>query len=230
MRLLFFVLLLVSVMLFAWQQGLLGSGVPAGHEPERILRQIAPDRVRALSAQEVAQLRAQAQQKKNADADEALGEPLAKDGACWTLGDFEPEVVGRVAPLLGAMGLGERLSTQTIERRGWTMVFIPPLQSGEAAQARAEAIRALGVKEILVILDENSPIRYGIALGSFRNPELAEQHKTDLLKLGVADVRMSDDVPVQTWVRYRIAQPTDEELARLSELRKVFSSSKLRPC
>lgn len=231
MRLIFFVLLLASLLLFAWQKGILGSGVPAGHEPERVLRQIAPDRIRALSAQEVAQLRARTEEGNQvADSGGEEKQRTQSDGACWSLGDFEPDVVGRVAPMLGAMNLGDRLSTQTIERRGWTMVFIPPLGSRKAVEARADAIRGLGVKDMLVILDEDSPIRYGIALGSFRNPELAKQHRADLLKLGVADVQMSDDVPVQTWVRYNVAQPSEREVERLAEIRKAFSGTKLRPC
>ncbi|MEW6512723.1 MAG: hypothetical protein AB1443_01835 [Pseudomonadota bacterium] len=49
MRILFLVLLLANMILFAWGQGHLGTQ-EAGREPQRIAQQVAPEKLRILPA------------------------------------------------------------------------------------------------------------------------------------------------------------------------------------
>ncbi len=224
MRLAFFVLLLVSVLLFAWQRGFLGGLPEAGREPERSARQIAPERIRVLTHEDVKQLRAKTQDVPTA---QAGSEPAP--AACLELGDFSPDVMGRVAPMLGSLNLGERLLSRSVELPGWFMVYIPPMKSRAQVDGRAEELRKLGVKELLVIAD-NSPMRFGISLGAFRDRDLAQKHRADLDKRGIKDARVADNPSTITAVRFQ-AHGVDVALAqRLAEIQKEFPHSYIRPC
>lgn len=50
MRLALLILLMVNVLLFAWGQGYLGTQ-EAGREPERLARQLAPEKLRIVPLQ-----------------------------------------------------------------------------------------------------------------------------------------------------------------------------------
>ena len=65
MKLVFLILLMLNLALLAWQQGAFGRLSESGREPERISRQIQPDRFRVLSEREVQKLRERASQVKS---------------------------------------------------------------------------------------------------------------------------------------------------------------------
>ena len=64
MKLAFLLLVLVNLLLFAWQQGVFGHVPDGGREPERIARQIEPERIRILSERDVQVLRERAAQNR----------------------------------------------------------------------------------------------------------------------------------------------------------------------
>ena len=74
MKLALLLLLLLNVALYAWQQGAFGRFVEGGREPERISRQIEPERIRVLSEKEVQKLRERASQVKSGGADSTIGQ------------------------------------------------------------------------------------------------------------------------------------------------------------
>ncbi len=225
MRLAFFVLLLISLLLFAWQRGFLGGLPEAGREPERSARQIAPERIRVLTHEDVKRLREKAQDLPAT----AAGQDAGAAVSCAELGDFSPDVVGRVAPMLGGLNLGERLQSRSVEMPGWFMVYIPPMKSRADVDQRAEDLRKRGVKEMLVIAD-SSPMRFGISLGAFRDRDLAQKHRADLDKRGIKDARVADNPSTVTAVRFQV-HGVDVALAqRLAEIQKEFPTSQVRPC
>jgi hypothetical protein len=64
MKLAFLILLLLNLALLAWQLGAFGRFAESGREPERVSRQIQPERFRVLSEKEVQRLRERASQSK----------------------------------------------------------------------------------------------------------------------------------------------------------------------
>jgi hypothetical protein len=74
MKLAFLVLILLNLALFAWQQGAFGRVGESGREPERVARQIQPERFRVLSEKEVQKLRERASQAKGGGSDPAIGQ------------------------------------------------------------------------------------------------------------------------------------------------------------
>jgi hypothetical protein len=223
MRLAFFLLLLVSLALFAWQRGVLGGLPDSGREPERAARQMEPERVRVLTHDDVKRLR-----EKVKDVPAATQNPVAGQG-CVEFGDFSSDLAGRAAPLLGALNLGERMKSRAVELPGWYMVFIPPAKTRADVDRRADELKKSGVKEMLVIAD-TSPMRFGISLGSFRDRELAMKHRADLEKRGIKDVRVADTPSSVPGVRFQV-NGVDAALAQqLAAIHKEFPTTNISPC
>jgi hypothetical protein len=74
MKLAFLILLLLNLALFAWQQGTFGRVGESGREPERVARQIEPERFRVLTEKEVQKLRERASQAKGGSGDSTIGQ------------------------------------------------------------------------------------------------------------------------------------------------------------
>jgi cell division protein FtsN len=134
-----------------------------------------------------------------------------------------------VRPRLDVLGLSDRLEVRSVEAAGWYMVYVPPFKTRAEADRAAEQLRDLGVREFLVIGD-NSPMRFGIALGSFRDQDLANRHLADLQKRGVKAARVADKASTVTATRY-VIRPVDPVLAAaLQELQREFNAGRLVVC
>lgn len=225
MRLTFFLLLLIALALYAWQHGSFGALPDGGREPERVARQIEPERIRAMTQDEVQRLR-----EKVKDVPSLLAtQNLVAGQGCIDFGDFTAEQAGQVAPRLGALDLGERMTSRQVEIPGWYMVYIPPAKTRADVDRRAEELKKRGVKEMLVIAD-NSPMRFGISLGAFRDRDLAVKHRADLDKRGVKDARVAETPSTVPGIRFSI-RAVDASLAQqLAAMQKDFPTTKISPC
>lgn len=223
MKLAFLLLLLVNLALFAWQQGAFGRFTESGREPERVARQIEAERFRVLSEAEVQKLRERATQNKPAGID------LAAAQSCIEFGDFGPSDAARAESALAALALGSRMSSRNVEVAGFYMVYVPPFKTRAEADRRAEELRKLGVKELLVI-GENGPLRFGIGLGSFRDADTAKSHLAALEKLGVKGARVSDKPSVVNATRFQLRELDAAAAQQLAAIRKDFPAQTVRPC
>ena len=227
MKLLFLILLLANLALFAIQRGALGPLAESGREPERVEHQIEPDKIRVLSEDEAHALRDRARQVA---AVSIPGVDLTSGTACVEFGDFAAEGnLGRVRDRLAALDLGERLATRSVDAPGWFMVYIAPLRSRTEVDARVEELRALGVKDMAVIGD-NSQLRNGISLGSFRDPELAAKHLTEVEKLGVKGARVTERPASLQATRFRISGVDMALAQKLAAIQRDFPRQRLLAC
>ncbi len=198
----------------------------SGREPGRIARQLAPERIRVLTDSEVQALRDKARQ---APAATGAGADIAGGSACVEFGDFTQADAARVLARLAPLALGDRLSSRAVELPGWYMVYVPPYKTRAEVERAAAELRKLGVKEMMVIAD-NSPMRFGIALGSFKDQELANRHLKDLQRRGVTSARVADKPSTAPGTRLQI-KGVDAALAReLAAVQKEFPQSKLVAC
>lgn len=235
MKLAFLLLVLVNVALFAWQHGVFGRFAESGREPERIARQVEPERIRVLSEREVQVLRERAAAQSRAAA--VAAPPSAASGAgidlsvaqsCVEFGDFIGPDVSRVETALLKLGLGSRQSARTVEVPGWYLVYLPPFKTrAEADRAMAE-LKKSGVKDLLVFSD--GPLRLGVSLGSFRDPELAKAHVASLVKLGVKNARVSDKPTAVSATRLQLRELDAEASQQLAAIAKEFPSQSVRAC
>lgn len=220
MKLAFLLLILVNIGLFAWHRGLLGPTAEAGREPQRIAQQIAAEKLRPLTPDQLAALRGSARP--------AAGGSAPKP-ACLQFGDFDDAELARVQQRLAPLGLGERLQAQRVEGPGWHIVFIPPLPSRADAERLAQDLRNRGVRDF-VVMGENSPMRNGIALGSFRDQDLARRHAAEVEKRGVKGVRISDRTPGAEVTRFEIREVDAALAQQLAEIQKEYPQSQLNAC
>ena len=235
MKLVFLLLLLLNVALFAWQQGAFGHFAEGGREPERIARQLQPDRIRVLTEKDVQELRERASQARVVSAAAALppaSTPATPDlslpQACVEFGDFLSTEVARVEAALLQLGLGSRQTARPVEVPGWYMVYLPPFKTRPEAERAAADLSKRGVKELLVLGE--GPLKLGISLGSFRDPELARAHAAAVEKLGVQNVRVSDKPSPVTATRYQLRELDAAAAQRLASIRKEFPAQSVRPC
>lgn len=226
MKLAFLLLVLANLAVFAWQQGVFGRLAETGREPGRIARQLEAERIRVLTGEQVRQLRERARQAPDQT---AAGVNFANALACLEFGDFTQADTARVLARLAPLNLGERLTSRSVGLPGWYMVYVPPYKTRAEVEHAAAELRKLGVKELLVIADD-SPMRFGIALGSFKDQDLAKRHVEDLRRRGVTSARVADKPSSAPGTRLQI-KGVDAALAReLAAVQKEFAQSRLAPC
>ncbi len=109
------------------------------------------------------------------------------------------------------------------------MVYVRPAKSRQDMDARADDLKKRGVKDMLLIAD-SSPMRFGISLGSFRDPELARRHLAMLEKRGIKDARIADSPPAISATRYQIRNVDAALAQQLIAIQKDFPQSRLAPC
>ena len=171
-------------------------GEPAGHEPARMNNQLHPDRIRLLPATASAPASASdapAAAVSPAATAAATAAPAAAtaaaSGACIELASFTAAEAGRFEARMAELGLADRVSRRDVPTSSSYMVMIPPQGSREAADAKTEELRRLGITDTFVIQD-NSPRRWGIALGTFRSDEAAQSHLAAMSRRGVRTARV----------------------------------------
>jgi hypothetical protein len=233
MKLAFLFLLLVNVALFAWQQGAFGRFAESGREPERIARQIEPDRIRVLTEKDVQILRERANQARaSAAVASTPSTPAVPDlsvaQACVEFGDFPAADVTRVETALVKLGLGSRQTTRSVDVPGWYLVYVPPFQTRAEADRAAADFTKRGVKDLLVLTEGS--LRLGISLGSFKDPELAKAHVAALDKLGVKNARIADKPTSVSATRYQLRELDAGTAQQLAAIRKEFPAQSVRPC
>jgi hypothetical protein len=186
LKFVFGALLMANLAMFVIERG-----EPAGHEPARMKNQLNPDRIRLLPATATAPAPA-------SDAPAAPAAPTATTvtsattstaGACIELVSFTAAEAGRFEARMAELGLADRASRRDVPTPSSYMVMIPPQGSREAADAKTEELRRLGITDTFIIQD-NSPRRWGIALGTFRTDEAAQAHLAAMSRRGVRTARV----------------------------------------
>jgi hypothetical protein len=238
MKLAFLLLLLANLLVLAWNQGVFGDPPETGREPQRVARQIEPERIRVLEPREVTTLRERAKEQKARDnaarAAVATAAPAADvpaavpAAACIEFGDFIGEQAARARKRLDALNLGDRLAEQAVEAN-WYLVYVPPLRTRAAADTRAEELRRAGLKDVQVIAD-NSPLRLGVSLGFFRDQDLANKLLEDLTRRGTKDARIVERPSTAGAVRFKIRNVDDALARQLGAVQKEFAPAKMQQC
>ena len=222
MKLAFLLLVLVNLLLFAWQQGGFGRYGEPGREPERVARQIEPERFRVLTEPDVQSLRERATQGSG-----PLDLNVAQ--ACLEFGDFGAADAAKVERALAAVSPAIKVEARPVDAPGWYMVYLPPHRTAAEAERRAEELRKLGIKDLMV-MNENAPLKFAISLGSFRDPAAAKAHLAALEKMGVKGVRMSERSSGGALTRYVLRDVDAAAAGQLSALRGDYPAQTMRPC
>src|SRR5437879_851743 len=122
LKFLFWGLLLANGGWLAYQQGLLGSLVSDGREPQRLLHQLNADKVRLLSPAEVSPLLAPSAAATAVSAPAAAKAELI---ACTEIGNFSASDAARFEEQIAVLALGDRQARRNIKEAASHMVYIP---------------------------------------------------------------------------------------------------------
>ncbi|MFK3741212.1 SPOR domain-containing protein [Massilia sp. TN1-12] len=222
LRLAFWSLLALNLILFAYAQGVLGTARSMDHEPARLKRQFNTAKLTLLT-REQAEAAASAPPAPTLPGDAngapAIVTPAAPSPAaaatpaaapqaafaCTEIGPFDDTDARRFETRLAALDLGERQSRQAVQAQdvnSW-LVNIPPQGGKEGADRKSAELRALGVTNFYV-LQGDSPMRYAISLGVFKTEKGAQALLAQLNKQGVHSARITPRGPQTTHYVYRV--------------------------
>lgn len=237
----FWILLLANAALFAYQQGALDALLPSGREPARIANQLNADKIRLIPPPaprrepEPAPVPA-APQPEVAPAVEPGASPVEKKPvekktvlACIEIGNFNPDEAKRFSAQLAALSVGGRVSQRPIMEVTSYMVYIPPQADREGAENKAEQLRALGVQDFFIIQD-NSPLRWGISLGVFKHEAAAHAHLESLSQKGVRSARVGERATSANLVAFQLRGIDAESKGALDKVKAGFPKQGARSC
>ncbi len=240
MRLFLFLLLMANVVMLL----VLQTYRPSGSEPERLALQKATDRVTviapgaapeattpamtATSAASAASAASASLPAANPPAP-AVPAPSRVPGKCVEAGDLTAHHAENFEAGLSRLSLPALPVKRIVTPPPSQIVLLPSQASEAAATRRVSQLRELGFRDVSVIRDA-SVRRWGISLGVFSKPELAEAQLAALRQAGVTDARI-DEYPLNsTRLAYQLVGLGEEAMAGLKKLASGFAGVALRDC
>lgn len=217
LRVLFWGLLVVNALLFAFNQGYLGAWNMDAHEPQRLKNQYQPGQLQLLSP-----AAANAMLDPGADKKEIVT-------ACVEIGNFLQADLPRIEDRLKQLALGDRQSRTNVQDVASHMVFIPSMGSKEGADKKAGELRRLGVNDFYIVQDQSN-LRWGISLGVFKTEEAAKAHLANLNSKGVHSARIGARSVSTSKFAYQLRVLNAEEQAKFDRIKADFPAQEVRNC
>ena len=150
--------------------------------------------------------------------------------ACLEIGDFSVAEAKRFETGLAPLALGDRQTRRNVPEIASYIVYIPPLPSKEAADKKASELRDLKVNDFFIINDPNSPLRWSIALGTFKTKLAASSHLEILSKQGVRSAALGTRNSSVGKVAYQLRGITPELKAKIDDLTKGLANQQQKAC
>ena len=208
LRTFFIFLVLVNVLFFAWAQGYFGAA-EEGREPERLGRQLAPEKLRVVVAAA------------------ASGKQVAE--ACRLIDGLTPEEAQRLRNETQDKAPDLKLTSEPSEEMTRYWVLIPPLPDRASAEKKLVELKRLGISGFQLIEDEGA-LKLGVVLGAFNNEEEARQFLQTLAKRGVRSAKLQPREKTVVKVQLTAKGAADSLDEKLRGLLVPFSAAILSPC
>ena len=222
LKLIFWFLLCLNGLLFAYSQGLLGNGNGNEREPARVKNQLNADKLRLVPAPI-------ARPNPVAEATPTLPAPTLV--ACIEAGIFSPADARRFEAQLAPLQLGQRQRRFSRASTDATshIVFIAPQGSKEAAERKAGELKNLGVTDYFIVSD-NSALKWGISLGVFKSETAARTLLAMLGKQGVASARLTTRPAQPGRLAFRFSGIDAATRAKIDAITEPFAGIDTRNC
>jgi hypothetical protein len=231
LKITFWLLFLINAGLLAFQQGYLDELFPSSREPTRMSQQLNADKLSLLAPADVpvAKPATSAAPAAPASATAATAQADKPALACTEVGAFDDAEARRFETQLAPLALGDRLTRRSVQENSRYIVYIPPQGSKDAADKKAGELKRLGVADFFVIQD-NSPLQWGISLGVFKTDEAARKQLAELSQKGVRSARvgMHGTGPSKTVFQLRGLDAAAQ--ASLQKIRPGFPRQDWRDC
>ncbi|MBY0574622.1 MAG: SPOR domain-containing protein [Undibacterium sp.] len=222
LRFLFWIFLIINALFLAANFGWLdrlGDFSLEKHEPHRLKAQKSPERL-TLMSESTALALVEASNKKAA--------ALAKI-ACIDLGNFTPAESKTVEIKLQELALGKRQTRTEISEVASNMVYLSSLGSKDAAEKKAAQLHKLGIEDFYIVQDQ-TPLRWGISLGVFKTPEAAKVHLANLSKKGLKDAKIAARPVNASKFTYRFLDVTPDEKSTIEKIKAAYASVTVAEC
>jgi hypothetical protein len=226
LKFIFWSLLAVNAALFAYGRGYLGHFSGNEHEPERLLNQLNASKLSIISPEQANKQAAIAAAALN---DAKPAPPPVQ--ACEEIGSFVLADARRFEAQLAALDLGDRQSRHNLPGTEVSsyIVYIPPQGSKEGADKKAGELRALGVTNYYII-QENTPLHWGISLGVFKTETAAQNQLAALMKQGVRTARVAPRLSGSKQLAFQFRDVDADLKAKLEKIRAGFPDTTVRNC
>ena len=234
LKFVFWALLALNAVLFAYGRGYLGTPAGSEREPARLKNQLATERIALLGEAEAKALAdsvkpaAEAPAAPAAPTEPAPAAPLL---ACVQAGPFAAGDVRRFESRIARLELGERQSRISVpfQEVSSYMVYLPPAGGKEGADKRSAELKERGVDNFFVMQGE-SAMKYAISLGVFKTEAAAWIWAAALGRQGVRGVRILPRGPQGTRTAYQFRNIDAGTRTRIAGIADGFSGAQLRDC
>lgn len=164
MRLTLLFLVLCNLVLFVWGAGYLGSRQD-GHEPQRLLDQVSPEKIRLLST-----------------------DPEPSPAYCRRIDGLNDETLQALRSLISAReGVALDITMDAAVTDHW--IAIPGIATAALAEKKQVELRGFGITDSKVIEDaESGP--FVVSIASFRDGGRAKQFLDETTAKGVRSARL----------------------------------------
>lgn len=226
LKFIFWSLLAVNAALFAYGRGYLGHFSGNEHEPERLLNQLNANKLTVISADQANKQAAAAAAAVN----DARPAPAPMQ-ACVEIASFVLADARRFEAQLATLDLGDRQSRHNLPGTEVSsyIVYIPPQGSKEGADKKVGELRALGVSNYYII-QENTPLHWGISLGVFKTETAAQNQLAALMKQGVRTARVAPRLSGSKQLAFQFRDVDAELKGKLEKIRAGFPDTTVRNC
>jgi hypothetical protein len=250
MKRLFWILLLVNVVVFAYFKRDALSPSISSLKPE-----IHPEQIKLLSASAletypkravapaedtslIASPQPDAESSENTRSEPKQAENKApvkpqethkpEPVACYEWSSFTMARVNEAVSLAQQLNIKAEVNQTVVGQenvRYW--IYKPPMASAEAAQTKAEELRKLGVEDFFIVQDDPK-WRNAISFGVFRDEKLADKLMEDLKAKGVRLLIKSTRTGGQGQAIIKLQNVTAQQIASLQKSRSKFPDTVIK--
>ena len=226
MRIVFLVLVAANLIFFILSQGYLGPILSDRREPDKVKNQVYPERMRLRGGD------ASLQDSANpATFPSALSAIRATQAACVEYGAFGQKESARLAAELAARLPRARINPRSAVETKSYMVYLPPFSTRNEAVQAGNELKRNGITDYFII-DNDSPLKFGISLGILPTEKMAQTQLAALTKKGVSGAEIAERPATRIWFRIRSDEPDlrVSVAGKLAALKTRYPKRELRDC
>lgn len=230
MKKLFWLLLLANLLAFVYFKREAWSPAPVTAQPE-----IHPEQLKVLKESDLDSLPMRASTAIAENISAEASHPMtaastsspAEATACYEWGSFASASVNQAVDEANKQGVRHTvvsLQSGAENKRYW--IYKPPLASAEAAQAKADELRRLGVDDFFVVQDPKW--RNAISFGVFKDETLADALMEKLKQKGVRLVVKATRFGGEGHAMLKLQQVSSTQLESLKKTQPQFPDAELK--
>jgi hypothetical protein len=237
----FWILVGLNAVVFAFGQGYLGKFKGEEHEPARLKNQLETGKLKMVTPEQAQPASAGAPAASPDAASPAVAAPAPAASvpaaaspalvACTEVGPLSASDEHRFEARVAKLELGARQTKATVPYQEVTsrLVYVPSQGSKEAAERKAAELRALGVSNFFII-NGDSPYKYGISLGLFKSEASAQAMLATLNKQGVRSARIAPRGPMSERTVYQFRGIDAETREKIVKIADRYDTAEVRVC